>query len=169
MLNSCLTYFQNVRVELTSIGQLPAWEQNVEFDGAAVVREVRHDPTWITIGGNLSQDAVFPSAEDVARDGCPAHLHLQLHNRDPEHFVAGQLHDHSDQWQSILNVNDTNDKVQVENWIKNKVYVGEFFQHFKGNFKGYAYDSDTPVTRHFVNSAVCKTFLILSKVKSPKD
>lgn len=95
MLNSCLTYFQNVTVELTSIGQLPEWEKNVKFDAATVLREVRRDVTWITIGGNLPQDAVFPSAEDVARDGCPAHLHLQLHNRDSEHFVAGQLHDHS--------------------------------------------------------------------------
>lgn len=131
---SCLTYFQNVTVELTSIGQLPEWEKNVKFDAATVLREVRRDVTWITIGGNLPQDAVFPSAEDVARDGCPAHLHSQLHNRDSEHFVAGQLHDHSAQWQSILNVNDTNDKVQVENWIKNKVDVDKFFQHFKGNF-----------------------------------
>lgn len=46
----------------------------------------------------------------------------------------------------------------IGNWIKSKVDVGEFFQHFKGNFKGYAYDSNTPVTRHFVNSAVCKKF-----------
>lgn len=91
-------YFQNLTVELTSIGQLPAWEQNVEFDAAAVLREVRYNPTWITIGGNLPQDAVFPPAEDVARDGCPAYLHSQLHIRDPEHFVAGQLHDHSDKW-----------------------------------------------------------------------
>lgn len=51
-------------------------------------------------------------------------------------FFAGQLHDHSAQWRSILNVNDTNDKVQVENWIKNRVDDGKFFQHFKGNFKG---------------------------------
>lgn len=48
--------------------------------------------------------------------------------------------------------------MQVENWIKNNVDVGEFFEHFKEDFKGYAYDSDTPVARHFVNSAVCKKF-----------
>lgn len=113
-------------VELTSIGQLPAWEQNVEFDTAAVIREVRHDPASITIGGNLPQDAVFLSAENFAHNGWPAHLHSQLQIRNPEHFVAGQLHDNVDMWQSILDVNDTNDKVQVENWIRNKVDIGRY-------------------------------------------
>lgn len=89
-----------------------------------------------------------------------------MHNRDPEHFVAGQLHDHSDQWQSILNVNNINDKVQVENWIKNKVYLANFSNTLKETLRDMRM---TPVTRHFVNSAVCKKLLILSKVKSPKD
>lgn len=43
-------------------------------------------------------------------------------------------------------------------WIRDKVSVYDFFQHFKGSYKGEHYDSALPPRRLFRNNASCQPF-----------
>ncbi|XP_062591418.1 uncharacterized protein LOC134252891 [Saccostrea cucullata] len=79
-----------------------------------------------------------------------------LYLRNPDFFVAGELHNQFCQWEKILFENDTSN--QVKNWIKNGVDVTDFFTHFRGNFRGSSYNSLLPPKRFFHNSPVCKQF-----------
>ena len=50
-------------------------------------------------------------------------------------------------------------QTDVLDWIKNKVSILPYFQHFKGSFKGEHYDSDRPSHKVFRNSMSCKPFV----------
>lgn len=42
---------------------------------------------------------------------------------------------------------------------KNGVDIHDFFNHFKGNFRGKAFDSDLPPKQYLANSVICKQFV----------
>lgn len=50
-------------------------------------------------------------------------------------------------------------QTDVLDWIKNKVSIFPYFQHFRGSFKGEQYDSDRPPHRLFRNNTSCKPFV----------
>ena len=50
-------------------------------------------------------------------------------------------------------------QTDVLDWIKHKVSIFPFFQHFKGSFKGEHYDSDGPPHKMFKNDMSCKPFV----------
>lgn len=50
-------------------------------------------------------------------------------------------------------------QTDVLDWIKNKVSIFPYFQHFKVSFKGEQYDSDRPPHRLFRNNMSCKPFV----------
>lgn len=77
--------------------------------------------------------------------------------RDPTHFVSGQLHNFYNEWENIVQQNNLSDN-NVLSWIKNGIDVHDFFSHFKGNFKGKAYNSDIPPVQYFPNASSCKQF-----------
>ena len=72
--------------------------------------------------------------------------------RDPEHFRAGELHEHVDSWKEIVTGDPTFHHSEVLSWIEGKVSVFPFFQHFSGVFKGESYDSDLPPGKAFLNN-----------------
>ncbi len=46
-----------------------------------------------------------------------------------------------------------------QTWVRDKVSVFEFAQHYKGSYKGWSYDSDHPPQRVFRNNQSCKPFV----------
>lgn len=50
-------------------------------------------------------------------------------------------------------------QTDVLDWIKNKVSIFPYFQHFRGSIKGEQYDSDRPPHRLFRNNMSCKPFV----------
>ena len=59
-------------------------------------------------------------------------------------------------WQKILG--SCNEREKVLNYISNGVSVFDFFQHFKGEYKGRFYDSDLPPPTIFPNNPICNQF-----------
>ena len=60
----------------------------------------------------------------------------ELFLRDPDHFREGELHSPSSIWEAIAERNPSTMKTEVLGWIRNKVSVFPYFQHFTGFFKG---------------------------------
>ena len=77
--------------------------------------------------------------------------------RDPEHFRAGELHEHVDSCKEIMGIPSLHQS-EVLAWIEGKVSVFPYFQHFSGGFKGESYDSDLPPGKAFFNVS-CKPFV----------
>ena len=79
--------------------------------------------------------------------------------RDPNHFRAGELHEHPEQWAEIIGAHPTPHQSQVFDWINGKIAIFPYFQHFTGSFKGISYDSDRPPRKAFRNNTSCKPFV----------
>lgn len=82
----------------------------------------------------------------------------QLTFRDPNNFVAGQLHRSLGNWDAVLTESQPTKRSEVWNWIENKVSIFPYFSHFKGSYKGTNYDSDRPPSKIFQNNVSCKPF-----------
>ena len=80
-----------------------------------------------------------------------------LRFRNPEVFIAGQLHLYSELWEKIAALCSYDRADEVLDWIKNKVSLFKFFRPFKGLFKGRAYDSAFPPRIEFDNNKSCLT------------
>ena len=78
--------------------------------------------------------------------------------RDPNNFVAGQLHRSLGNWDGVLMESQPTKRSEVWNWIENKVSILPYFSHFKVSYKGTNYDSDRPPSKIFQNNASCKPF-----------
>ncbi|RUA04444.1 MAG: hypothetical protein DSY43_06245, partial [Gammaproteobacteria bacterium] len=76
--------------------------------------------------------------------------------RDPEMFIAGELHNHSEEWEKILS--DHKDRETIQGYICNQVNILDFSRPFKGKFKGVYYDSTLPPRRQFPNHPSCNGF-----------
>ena len=77
---------------------------------------------------------------------------------DPNNFLAGQLHEHYEQWLYISATVKHELAQDVLEWIKQGVTVEHFFRHFRGSYKGKNYDSARPPTRIFSNNPSCQQF-----------
>ena len=80
----------------------------------------------------------------------------QLPFRNPDHFSAGELHHHVNEWAAILG--DTDLDKMVLGWIKDGVHISSFFEHFDGTFKGKKYCCKMPPRAYFQNSHTCEEF-----------
>lgn len=76
--------------------------------------------------------------------------------RNPNSFIADELHHHVDSWATVLE--GFHKKQELFGYISSGVSIFDFFQQFKGNFKGQSYNSDMPPQIHLSNSASCKGF-----------
>lgn len=76
---------------------------------------------------------------------------------DPKHFVARELH--LELWSYVASLTPCDLAPQLLNWIMNSLDVHEFFQRFKGCYKGEAYDSTLPPRRVFLNHPSSKPFV----------
>ena len=58
---------------------------------------------WVSVGGTPLQGAVFPAPGiQQILDGSVAPKLCNLPFRNPDNFIAGQLHHHIHAWESIL-------------------------------------------------------------------
>ena len=81
-----------------------------------------------------------------------------LQFRDPNHFIAGELHHHCDAWEKLLDHSPNPQQLQVLRWIQEKVSVSEYFRPFHGHFKGQFYDTAYPPPAQFSNNPSCHPF-----------
>ena len=82
----------------------------------------------------------------------------ELLYRDPSRFRAGELHDHYEQWENLVDDQPSPQQLQILRWIRNKISIFEFLRPFSGNFRGQSYDSARPPTRQFRNNPSCRPF-----------
>ena len=79
--------------------------------------------------------------------------------RDPDAFMAGNIHANLPSWQRIAAVAPYDRAQEVLKWTEHRVDVHQFFVPFKGDYKGQSYNSDLPSHRVFYNSISCKPFV----------
>lgn len=126
---------------------------------------VRNDLKWVDVHGNpvtLSGGMTANgNLERVMRQVVSGETIGDIENlmfRDPSQFCAGELHNNVGYWDEIASRNPSERHNTILGWIRNKVSVVPFFQHFTGSFKGNDYDSDRPPPRLFKNNVSCKSF-----------
>lgn len=108
-------------------------------------REVR----WTTLPGTAVRTSV-PDHECIVKNPpYAASESFSLWVRDPECFIAGEIHRHLDIWDKLTQGLPNRDEIM--GWINKKVCVYDFVQPFKGRFGGCTYDSSFPVPRLFHN------------------
>jgi hypothetical protein len=75
--------------------------------------------------------AVSPHIEELNRVFCGDQLGdddpTRLLFRDPNSFYAGELHQHSEQWELIVGEQPTPRQEQVLKWIREKVSIFPYF------------------------------------------
>lgn len=77
--------------------------------------------------------------------------------RDPEAFVAGNLHGYLPVWERISKCAPDALTSKILHWIRNCVDIRECFQSFKGRYKGEGLESVFPPPNTF-----CFPFEVLS-------
>ena len=79
----------------------------------------------------------------------------QLRFRNPDSFQAGSLHDHVHFWENFISSTRYScPRVSLLQIIRERVKVYDFFQHFKGNFKGRRYDAAVPSCKLYVREVL---------------
>jgi hypothetical protein len=76
--------------------------------------------------------------------------------RNPDHFLAGEVHRQVDKWEQILG--DDPKSKEILAYVKHEVNLREFFVPFRGDFQGKFYDSPSPPPMVFPNSSSCRGF-----------
>ena len=114
--------------------------------------------TPIKVGRKMTADEVLQKKVACVERGEAIGDVRELFFRDPDHFRAGELHSHSSFWETIAERNPSTMKTEVLGWIRDKVSIFPYFQHFTGFFKGERYDSDRPPKKLFRNNMSCKSF-----------
>ena len=92
--------------------------------------------TWVDLLGNPASpprlDRLPKPADVLSGAARPDFNGLRL--RNPNTFRCGMLHRHADQWDSFMTGIKGYDVVRP--WIRRGVHLPDFFEHFKGEFKG---------------------------------
>ena len=118
--------------------------------------EIRKKPAWITLKGGIPLPASdYPRAEQVIDGSLEFDLDSLL-LRDPEKFVAGQIHSCLLEWELIMEGAESGGNVLK--WIRDGINIFEFFQAFKGNYKGKHFDSEIPPRQYFQNANICQQY-----------
>ena len=113
---------------------------------------------WCSSDGGPRSSAILKplsSIVDIEKGNTKASA-ADIFFRDPDYFVAGEFHYHLDIWQFIPE--DFHKRDEILNYIKNGVFVFDFFKHFKGEFKGKSYDSPYPLKTFVLNSKICDQY-----------
>lgn len=128
---------------------VPDWERNIQFDPENAVTQRRDSPLWTDgVRGFTRAEEVLVSSVEVDVGDIP--------RRRDDAFVPGQLRLCLSEWKDILKGYPFEE--DVLKWIKNGVDVHDFFQCFKGEFKGKFYDSDVPPVFWAPNAKNCRDF-----------
>ena len=79
----------------------------------------------------------------------------QLRFLEPRSFRAGGIHNHLPVWEKHLD-GQSSSPVDLLGIVRDGVRIERFFKHFKGNFGGLVYDSETPPPMQLGNAKVCE-------------
>lgn len=139
------------------------WEVTQGFDPTIASRP--YSVSWVNSSGSplaweMAANAHITDAfvSSVVKGEALADVSM-LAFRDPDRFVAGELHRHAEAWSRISSLAPCHLATQVLPWIENCVDVHDFFKPFKGSYKGEEYDSALPPQRIFLNHPSCKPFV----------
>lgn len=147
---------------------IPEWEKEaLEFSPLDIPRrDLDISKCWVNYRGEF----VLPPenvllAESIVENDLEVGLQ-DIYFRDPRQFVAGNIHNHLDEWER-MGLDE-----EARKWLREGVNVEHYFRKFKGNFKGKNYDCATPPEAYFPNSSSCRHFggfissTIIEKIKS---
>ena len=90
-----------------------------------------------------------PCVEDVANLSVKASVR-DMSFRDPQSFVAGEIHNHLPEWEKILT--DHPKRSEFLGYLRDGVCIEDSFVPSKGSFQGASYDTKTPPKAIFPNS-----------------
>ena len=120
--------------------------------------QTRNIVQWVALEGNEPALSVHVRAEEVLENSTSFDVSA-IPLREPNHFVAGQLHNGITEWDYIFKQNSNESSEMVRSWITHGIDVTKFFTHFQGNFKGQSYNSQVPPKRYFANASICKSYV----------
>ena len=107
--------------------------------------------TWVDLQGRPASPPPLnrlPSPADVlSGSSLPDFENLRL--RNPQTFRCGMLHQYAHQWDSFMTGVRGYDVIRP--WIHRGVSLPDFFQHYKGEYKGRSFDSVIPPPMYFQN------------------
>ena len=118
----------------------------------------REDIQWCTYEGKPSGSATQKPLSFIAdiTSGTTKASAEDLIFRDPDYFVAGEIHEHYNVWEQLLE--GYHKREEILRYISEGVSVFEFFKPFKGQFKGKQYDPARPPRMCFENNKICSNF-----------
>lgn len=148
-------------ISLQRTVNLRSWEKDIELPFDPFRQSVR-SKVWVNLEGNNFNNTQFDhitAEQSLNREmNDPMPCPLQIPFIDAKHFVAGQLHQHLEQWNRILN-KDSPLYPQIIDWLTNGVNIASYFTRFKGLFWGIDYNHEFPPQRFFNNANNCKGFI----------
>ena len=120
--------------------RIPDWERDaLTFCPLDISkRHIDNSYSWVNYRGEFilpPENMVL--AEEIVENDIKMGLE-DLCLRNPNQFVAGNLHSHLTEWENLEL------DVEAKVWLKEGVNVEHYFKKFKGNFKGKSYDCATP-------------------------
>ena len=124
------------------------------------VRWVRFDGSPLEVAQGMAVENLHISPQFV-RNVNSGHTRpdaSMLAFRDPDTFVAGNIHACFPAWETIAKIAPFKLTPNILRWIQDCVDVREFFQPFKGQYKGEHFNSALPRPRIFSNVISCKPF-----------
>ncbi|MES9880230.1 MAG: reverse transcriptase domain-containing protein [Sedimenticola sp.] len=136
------------------------WETDIQLDYDPL-RQDRRTVSFVDYLGDAVESR--PSIHHCAAESAiPSFLNLKtpqlghLRFSNPDLFVSGQIHEHLDEWRSIMG--DSDPTGEVNGWLANGLNVHNYIKPFKGRFWGTVYDHEFPPPRVFSNSRKCLEF-----------
>ena len=111
-------------------------------------------PTWVDVMGDPASPPPLGRLPLPAAvlDGSARPDFDGLRLRNPATFRCGNLHQFANQWDSFMTGVRGYDIVRP--WIRRGVHVPDFFEHYKGEFRGREFDSAVPPPMYFQNDNV---------------
>lgn len=111
---------------------IPEWEKEaLEFSPLDIPRrDLDISKCWVNYRGEfvLPPENVLLAESIVEND---LEIGLQdIYFRDPRQFVAGNIHNHLDEWER-MGLDE-----EARKWLREGVNVEHYFRKFKGIFKG---------------------------------
>ena len=117
-----------------------------------------HDITWCNVRGESSDPATQKALNCITKvkDGKFYATANDVVFRNPNAFVAGEIHHHYDTWDRISQ--GYHKKKEILRYIANGVSIHNFFTPFQGDFKGQHYNSELPPRIELANNKSCAAF-----------
>ena len=124
------------------------------------VRWVRFDGSPLEVAQGMTVENLHISPQ-FFRNVISGHTRVDasmLAFRDPDTFVAGNIHACFPAWENIARIAPFKLMANILFWIQDCVDVREFLQPFKGQYKGEHFNSALRPPRIFPNAISCKPF-----------